>query len=322
MYTSTSEVAYTTIRASPKRTWSVPVPDTFPERTEPPFGGARIFGTDVCEELEFTPSFRLDREARIFTIGSCFARNVEEALLGHGFNVLTRQGPFSYAHGYLNRYNTPVMSHEIDLATGRKHFADASIANMDSDGYADLTAYGHFDSRDQVVALRRETTDVFRSILSADFVIITAGLSEVWYDKEYDCYTNVAPSRAALVYPERYEFRLLSYGDNLQGLRDLVARILEIRPACKIVMTVSPVPLNATFVDRDVLISNSYSKACLRAAVEEIQWQYPAIDYFPSFEMTNLSSPDVVWESDRRHVRQSFVDAIMAEFIKRYVAEE
>jgi hypothetical protein len=321
MYTSTSEVAYATIRGSQKHIWSLPVPDSFPERTEPPFGGARIFGADICRELEFTPRFQLPRTGKIFTIGSCFARNVEEALLGQGFNVLTRHGSFSYSHGYLNRYNTAVMSQEIDFATGAKQFDERSIASLDVDGYADLTAYGNFDTRDGAIELRRQTTDLFRAILSADFIIVTAGLSEVWYDREFGYYTNVAPSRAALVYPDRYEFRLLSYSDNLQGLSDLVAKIMDIRPECKILMTVSPVPLNATFVDRDVLISNTYSKACLRACVEEISWRYPSVDYFPSFEMANLSDPEVVWESDRRHVRQSFVDSIMSEFVKRCIAE-
>jgi hypothetical protein len=83
-------------------------------------------------------------------------------------------------------------------------------------------------------------------------------------------------------------------------------------------MTVSPYPLNATFVDRDVLIS-TVLKACLRAAVEQIQWEYERVDYFPSFEMVNLSDPAVVWESDRRHVKQAFVNTIMDEFSKRYI---
>jgi hypothetical protein len=319
MYKSTSAIAYAHLRGSEKRVWSVPVSETSPERTEPAFGGARIFGTEVCEGLQFTPRFQLTRDARICTIGSCFARNVEEALLQQGFNVLTRQGDFPYSHGCLNRYNTPVMAQEIDFATGSRQFEERSISSMDADGFADLTSYGHFDSPAEAMDLRRYTTNLFRAIGLADVVVITAGLSEVWYDREFDYYTNIAPSRAALVYPDRYEFRLLSFLENFDELSHLVEKIRSIKSDCKILMTVSPVPLNATFVERDVLISNSYSKACLRAAVEQIQWEYPYVDYFPSFEMTNLSAPEIVWESDRRHVKQSFVNAIMSEFVKRCV---
>lgn len=321
MYRSSSLAAYDALHKSKTHRWSVPDPSGgFPNLVEPPFGGFRIFGDQVCSELTFTPRFELPRNAKIFTIGSCFARNVEEALLAQGFSVLTRESAFSQPHGYLNRYNTAAMSQEIEFAIGSRTFDDRSVSSMAPRGFADLTAYGHFESPQGAIDLRRETTALFKGIFVADFVIITAGLSEVWYDKTYGYYTNIAPTEAALLYPDRFEFRLLSYAENFQELRRLVDLIRENRPGCKIVMTVSPVPLNATFIDRDVLISNSYSKACLRAAVEQIQWEYDCVDYFPSFEMVNLSDPAVVWESDRRHVKQSFVNTIMAEFSKRYIS--
>src|SRR5262245_14536344 len=246
MYSTTSVAAYGALHTSKKHVWSVPAPNAFPEQVEPPFGGARIFSGEVCRELQFTPRFQLPRNARIFTIGSCFARNVEEALLQQGFNVMTRQGEFPYAHGYLNRYNTAAMAQEMDFAIGDRIFDERSIAALDVDGYADLTSYGIFNTPADAMELRRWTTRLFKGLLSADFIIITAGLSEVWYDKDYDYYTNIAPSRAALVYPDRFEFRLLSYADNFQELRRLIDKIRTIRPTSNIVLTVSPVPLNAT----------------------------------------------------------------------------
>ena len=280
MYIRSSSAAYNALHSSQKHIWSLPAPDTFPERVEPPFGGARIFGLDVCSGLHFTPRFSLTRDAKVFTIGSCFARNVEEALLAQGFNVLTRLADFGFSHGYLNRYNTGAMTQEIEFAIGSKRFDERSISSMEVDGFADLTSYGRFGTpvKHSDSGVKQQTSS--SGIASADFIIITAGLSEVWYDKDYDYYTNIAPSRAALVYPDRFEFRLLSYTDNYNQLRHLVEMIREIRPSCKIVMTVSPVPLNATFVDRDVLISNSYSKACLRAAVEQIHWECNALTTF------------------------------------------
>jgi hypothetical protein len=38
-----------------------------------------------------------------------------------------------------------------------------------------------------------------------------------------------------------------------------------VNPKAKIIVTVSPVPLIATYVDRHVLVSNCYSKAALRS---------------------------------------------------------
>src|SRR5690242_3403487 len=38
---------------------------------------------------EFLPSFRLEHGEKIFTIGSCFARNIERELVNRGFDVVT-----------------------------------------------------------------------------------------------------------------------------------------------------------------------------------------------------------------------------------------
>ena len=64
---------------------------------------------------------------------------------------------------------------------------------------------------------------------------------------------------------------------------------------------------------------NVYSKACLRAAVEELYWKYDFIDYFPSYEMVVMSNPTLVWEPDHRHVKPEFVRRIMAAFVRHYV---
>lgn len=319
MHSAPSTSAYQAVHTSRTRIWSLP-DGTAVERVEPAFGGARSFGPDICATIDFTPRFSLSRDARIFTIGSCFAREIEEALVAQQFNVLTRSGRFGYSHGYLNRYNTYAMMQEIELAIGSRQFDQRSIAQLGDSGFTDLTSYGRFETEAEALELRRQTTALFRGLAEADFVIITAGLSEVWYDRAFDCYTNIAPSAAALRYPDRFEFRLLGFRDNAEALRRLVQQIRTLRPDCNILMTVSPVPLNATFVDRDVLISNTYSKACLRAATEEIYWTHPYVDYFPSFEMVTLSDPELVWETDRRHVRRDFVTRITAEFIRRYVA--
>ena len=320
MYNEATNSAYNNVNSSEKRKWSVPSDNPTSERAEGDHGGARIFG-DLTTSLDFHPRFRVDRSSSIFTIGSCFARNVEEALLQEGFTVLTRSGHFPYAHGYLNRYNTPTMIQELEYAFDVRSFDPASIVAMRS-GYSDLTSNGTFSNADEVRRHRQITTELFKSMAQAGLIIITAGLSEVWFDKKYGTFTNFSPSEAGRQEPDRFEFRVLDYATNLKALESLVNLARIVVPGCQIMMTVSPVPLNATFVKRDVLISNAYSKSCLRAAVEEIYWKYEFVDYFPSFEMVTLSDPAIVWESDRRHVRPDFVKKIMREFVRRYINTE
>lgn len=309
--------AYKNIHTSETRTWSVPGEDPRSEIVNAKHGGARIYG-DLTSELRCEPKFRVDPKMNVFTIGSCFARNVEVALMNRKFAVATRINGFRYPHGYLNRYNTYSMLQELSFGIGAMEFPTASIVELPR-GFADLTSYGSFASREEVIEYRRDTNQLFSKVLEADLIIVTAGLAEVWFDKQYQHYLNVAPSQASLAEPDRFEFRLLDYKENTDALHRLVALIHELVPNGKILITVSPVPLNATFVNRDILISNTYSKACLRAAVEEIYWSYGFVDYFPSYEMVVLSDPNIVWEADRRHVKESFVDRIMQSFMETYV---
>jgi hypothetical protein len=318
MYSLNSTEAYKHVQSSPTHVWSVPGDDPHSEETKPENGGARIFGSLVDSGLEYKPKFTLSSAMKIFTLGSCFARNVEVALMEKGFDVCTRTGDFPYPHGGLNRYNTPVMLHELELAIGEREFQPDSIVSLPR-GFVDLTSHDAFGTFDEVVEYRAKTTTLFSRIKEADAVIITAGLAEVWYDKRFAQFTNIAPSQAASIEPDRFQFSVLGFQTNLDALRKLINLIHGISPNSKILLTVSPVPLNATFVNRDVLISNAYSKSCLRAAVEEIYWEFDFVDYFPSYELVTLSSPEIVWERDRRHVRAEFVNQIMDVFTSKYV---
>ena len=59
-------------------------------------------------------------------------------------------------------------------------------------------------------------------------------------------------------------------GDVRDDMLTFLERLFAVNPAARVILTVSPVPLIATYADRHVLVSNTYSKAALRAAAEEI----------------------------------------------------
>ena len=60
-------------------------------------------------------------------------------------------------------------------------------------------------------------------------------------------------------------------------------------PDFKMLATVSPVPLQATFRPEDVMTANAYSKAVQRAALEAFVLRHNNVDYFPSFETVTLT---------------------------------
>ena len=87
----------------------------------------------------------------------------------------------------------------------------------------------------------------------------------------------------------------------------------------KIIVTVSPVRLLATFTRRDVITANTYSKSVLRVAADMLSDRFDWVDYFPSYEMVVNSPSSFAMERDRRHVRMEMVDAVTTAFLENYV---
>jgi hypothetical protein len=83
---------------------------------------------------------------------------------------------------------------------------------------------------------------------------------------------------------------------------------------------VSPVPLKATYEDRHVLVSNTYSKAALRVVAEEIAATEPDVTYFPSYEIVT-SAGDAFFCPDRRTVTEAGVRHVMAVFRRHYLSD-
>ncbi|SMO67881.1 GSCFA domain-containing protein [Paracoccus laeviglucosivorans] len=87
----------------------------------------------------------------------------------------------------------------------------------------------------------------------------------------------------------------------------------------KILLTVSPVPLGATFEARDCVISNSYSKATLRVVADMLTRDFDFVDYFPSYEIV-LSRGMGSYQPDLVHLRVPVVQRIMQFLVQSYVA--
>ena len=87
------------------------------------------------------------------------------------------------------------------------------------------------------------------------------------------------------------------------------------------ILTVSPVPLIATYEKRHVLVSTTYSKSVLRAAAEVATRQFSNCHYFPAYEIiTGNYNRGRYFEDDLRSVTAEGVDHVMKLFIKHYCA--
>jgi tetratricopeptide (TPR) repeat protein len=300
----------------------------WPRRSE---GSNRI---EPIAKPAFTPSFQLQLEEMIFTIGSCFARNVESELEKRGFSVPMRHiriadDPDSVDNNQqiFNNYGVTSIFNELQWALDPESPFDPATGFLElmPGRFVDL----HLSQLARAVALeramerRRRITEAMATAAQCRVIIMTLGLVEVWWDALAERYLNVAPPKQfARGHPGRFSLHVLSYSEVLSYLHRTIHLLQRYgRADHKIILTVSPVPLGATFTDQDVAVANTYSKSVLRAAAEEITRAYEHVDYFPSYESVVLSSRAEAWQDDLIHVSPELVALNVARMLDAYVPQ-
>lgn len=279
-------------------------------------------------EVAPRPSFSFDADAKIFTAGSCFARNVERSLRAMDYNIISSDqdfyNPFPDRQPFhrFNKYTVHSILNEIEWALGEKPMPTADLMVPTKDGlYCDVHTLG--DSLcaplDEMVKFRESYNQKYACVAEADVVMLTLGLVESWYDNETGLHLNRFPGVTAVkLNPGRFTLHVLDYADILEGLMHTYAVIAKHNPSFKMLVTVSPVPLDRTFRSDDILTANCYSKSVQRAAVETFVKTHP-VDYFPSYEIVTLTDSAYAWsDTDLRHVRREMVDRLMGRVLENY----
>jgi len=92
-----------------------------------------------------------------------------------------------------------------------------------------------------------------------------------------------------------------------------------------IVLTLSPVPLKATFRGISCVTADCVSKSTLRVAIDSVLGHsLEGVYYWPSFEIVKWLGPHVPWpaygsaEKDSRHVAQYLVAHIIDAFVEAF----
>ena len=307
------------------------------ERVALPAQQGRLLAAERLRQPLFTPAiipgFKLRREDKIFAIGSCFARGVEEALVGQKMEVLSKATEFEsfpainneMKLGFTNKYNTFSIHNELRWALDPSaKFPCESLIDTGGGIFYDP----HTNPALQLAGLeetihRREIIQlVTRRVAQCRVVIVTLGLVEVWRDKIADIFVNHTPIPDAVrSHPDRYEFHITNFVENFSNLERIHALLNQFgHPEVQIVVTVSPVPLAATFSGEDVVVANTYSKSLLRAIAQEWAAAHKNVHYFPSYEIVQNSDPEVTWEKDLRHVKGAVIQHVMGLFLRNYLS--
>ena len=156
---------------------------------------------------------------------------------------------------------------------------------------------------------------------NATIWIFTLGLTETWF---YETDQNALPVHPGVLSQESYEdkvfFRNLSYEDVQHYLILFMNLVRNHQPEARFIYTVSPIPLNATYESRNVLVSTCASKSILRAACDHAVNKHDFADYFPSFEIvsTHLNLSRSFLPDNPRRVSKRMVEFVMSYFAKTY----
>jgi hypothetical protein len=278
-------------------------------------------------------TFRLNENSAGYVLGSCFAQQVQFALGKRQIPLRSsildspheiwflQDGKDYWPLHFFHRFNPRSMLQEFEnILSESQSVANGELIFERPDGqFADY----HYSPRFTVpafqdcIARRHFIRKRVNLLIDVDFVILTLGLIEAWFDCESGLYLNTPPSPdLAAQFPSRFRFRILSEADVVQSVTRIFELLFGKNPGMRIVLTVSPVPLGATFAGDDISVANANSKATLLCAANRLLREFPNVFYFPSYEIVTLSNRAVVWEPDGRHVRPMFAERVMDFFCR------
>jgi hypothetical protein len=282
-------------------------------------------------------SWQVTPTDKVATAGSCFAQHISRALSRNGFRYfvseagedLTPQqrmdrqfGTFSARYG--NIYTARQLVQLFDRAYGRFTPADTAWQRPDGrfvDPFRPQVEPEGFDSEAQVrAATALHLANVRTLFEQMDVFVFTLGLTESWVNLDDGAVFPLAPGVAATPSdPSRYGFVNFGVGDVVDDIHAAVRRLRSVNDHLRLIFTVSPVPLIATYQDRHVLISTVESKAILRSAIGQVAQQDPGIDYFPSYEIvTGHHTRGKYFGADLRSVTEEGVARVMGLFLQHY----
>ena len=251
----------------------------------------------------------ISRDHYITAFGSCFAAQISEFLLSWGYKVFGND--ISVANSYVIRcaegmVNTYAITQQFQWAHGEKEFDES----LWFDEVGDETAYDHSSVREHTRSIF-EQTEIF---------IMTLGLSEVWFNKKNgDVFWGAIPR--SKFDPRRHGFKVTTVAENLQNLELIRGIIRQKRPNAAIILTLSPIPLLATFRPESCITANSVSKSILRVALDEFCRAHrddKQLFYYPSFEIVKEFFRDP-YRGDNRHIRNKVLKEIMNNFARYYL---
>lgn len=245
----------------------------------------------------------ISRATRFFTMGSCFARNISAALNKSGYNS---------THMEISEYiNTT--------------FANRAFVDWLSTGKTDVAVSERIQ---ELLPPGWSADSTLEKIRNSDVFILTLGVAPAFFDKTTGAF--VLPRPTALnsrVLGEKYEYRTTTVQENVDNVLYLINFVRKLAPHAKVVITVSPVPLIASFEFESCVVADCLSKSTMRLVAHQVVHQsgLSNVLYWPSFEVfrwggSNASTFYAADDGAAWHVSEEKVNGTIGAFIDMFDA--
>jgi hypothetical protein len=273
------------------------------------------------------------RDTPIASAGSCFATNIRNALHQLGYNYLITESNEVASAAWGLIFNTVAFRQLVEFAFGERErprvifpvTVNHAYTGTDPNRpvYMDPIREGIVfqDLDDYDASCERHRAHCRKAFEDCELFIFTLGMSEVW---EYKIDGSAMAWEPKAVPTFLVNKRVLTAAENVAELERAFALLTQHNPKLKLVLTVSPVALHATFRgdDMHVITANSYSKSALRAAADEMVSRHPdRIIYFPSYEKIMYATADA-WEEDGRHPNKDAIVSVIELFLRCHLNDD
>lgn len=240
----------------------------------------------------------ITKDSKIFTMGSCFARNISRSLSQKGYNA----------------HHLEITEH-VNTTFANKMFVDwlqnREISSQVSSRFSEL------------LPKNWDRTTTLKTLSNLDLFILTLGVAPAFFDASTGDY--VLPRSSSLnsrALAEKYLYRNTTVSENVKNVLEVISYIRSISPDCKIIVTVSPVPLMASFNFESCVVADCLSKSTMRLVADEVvnHKDLKSIYYWPSFEIfrwAGSNASDFFGKDDgsSSHVTEEKVDATINAFL-------
>lgn len=241
-------------------------------------------------------------DTRFFSMGSCFARNVSASLEDSGY--------YSF-HTEVSEY--------INTTFANRVFTDWLLEKCST---------SHTERVEEIISGRTTREEILENINNANVYIFTMGVVPAFFERESGDFVMPRPTAInARSLAEKFKYRTTGVQENLENIEYIINSIRSINPDLKVVLTVSPVPIQATFEFGSAVGADCLSKSTLRIVAHELmQKELGGIIYWPSFEIVRwlgCHTGPVFGTDDGAawHVSESLIDTIVQIFIETYSGE-